>query len=175
MPEQGRNLPDGASIRPDSTQFWHKWHRRRYHGFINHTYFFNHIWNKVTETILLIKQVSLPKYNKCTTFYNGSDQRSEPVFCPLLGVSSRSARSITGQVISINWPVIGWAHELTPGKRQKADSGRSHHELIDVTSRQQTPRAFTIQFVKGKQKKTLTPFIFRGQPQPIGRYARHST
>ena len=33
-----------------------------------------------------------------------------PVFCLLVGVSSGSARPITGQVTSVTWPVIVWAY-----------------------------------------------------------------
>ena len=47
------------------------------------------------------------------------------VFCLLRGVSSGCARSITGQVTSVTWPVIGWAQsELTPSKRQKTGPGQ---------------------------------------------------
>ena len=50
-----------------------------------------------------------------------------PVCSPLLGVSSGCARPITGQVTSVTWPVIGWAHsELTLSKRQKTDIGYEH-------------------------------------------------
>ena len=49
---------------------------------------------------------------------------SKPVFCLLLGVSSGSARPITGQVASVTWLVIGWAKsELTPSKRHKTGLG----------------------------------------------------
>ena len=37
------------------------------------------------------------------------NERSGPVFCLLLGVSSGCALPITGQVTSVTWPVIGWA------------------------------------------------------------------
>ena len=39
-----------------------------------------------------------------------------PIFCLLLGISSGCARPITGQVTSINWPVIGWAQSLARSK-----------------------------------------------------------
>ena len=48
------------------------------------------------------------------------NERSGPVFCLLLGVSSDYAQPITGQVTEVTCPVIGRAQpELTPSKRQK--------------------------------------------------------
>ena len=41
--------------------------------------------------------------------YLFTGMRPGPVFCLLLGVSPGCARPITGQVISITWPVICWA------------------------------------------------------------------
>ena len=47
-------------------------------------------------------------------------ERSGPVFCLLLGVSSDYAQPITGQVTEVTCPVIGRAQpELTLSKRQK--------------------------------------------------------
>ena len=49
-----------------------------------------------------------------------------PVFYLSLAVSSGSARPITEQVISVTWPVIGWAQsELTQSKRQKTGPGNT--------------------------------------------------
>ena len=54
---------------------------------------------------------------QCTCFFVFV---SGPVFCLLLGARSGCVRSITGQVTSVTWPVIGWTQsELTPRKRQK--------------------------------------------------------
>ena len=59
-------------------------------------------------------------------YFRPFTQRSTgPVFGLLLGLSSRSARPITGQVISVTWPMISWAKsDLFVGKREKTGPGQ---------------------------------------------------
>ena len=45
---------------------------------------------------------------KCISLRLMLTQTPEPIFCILLKVNSGCAQPITGQVISVTWPVIGW-------------------------------------------------------------------
>ena len=87
----------------------------------NPSVYFHNSWNKFIMSWQGLSSVAPGTYStpggKQETH---SSERSGPIFCLLLGISSGCARPIKEPVTSVTWPVIGWAQsELSPSKRRK--------------------------------------------------------
>ena len=108
----------GGVLRPQNASFCMKfsitlvlqWNRRC--GFLWSTY----AHRLVSDHVKIIRKTLYCLSTLKTAFFN----RTGPVFCLLLRVSSDYAQPIKGQVTEVTWPVIGRAQpDRIPSKRQK--------------------------------------------------------